>query len=95
MKKYVAIGHFKESDNATCVAVECSSIKSMKANCIGNGFVAWVIISEKKLNALRELDAYDLFEAVEKMTSNYRKWNDITDYLYQCMDIIDERIARA
>ena len=95
MKKYVAIGHFEESDNTTCVAESASSIKAFRTDCMGNGFVAWVVITEKKLNVLRSLDEYDLFHEVEKLTTNYRKWNEITDYIYQCLDIIEDRIARA
>jgi hypothetical protein len=95
MKKYVAIGHFDDTDNVTCVAESTTNMKSFRTDLMGNGFAAYVIITEKKLETLRDLDAYDLFEAVKKMTSNYRKWDVVTDYIYQCFDIIDDRLARA
>ena len=29
------------------------------------------------------------------MTSNYRVWNDVTEYLEQCFDILCEKISAA
>lgn len=40
MKKYIAIGHFDDSENTTCVAESTTSIKSFRSDCIGNGFRA-------------------------------------------------------
>lgn len=38
---------------------------------------------------------YDLFNEVKKMTTNYRRWDDITEYIEQCFDIMEEKMARA
>lgn len=95
MKKYLAIGHFKGSENMVSVAMQCSTKESFKQNLLGNEFVAYVVITEKKLETIKNLDCFDLFDEVKKMTSNYRKWNDVTDYIEQCLDIMEERMANA
>lgn len=95
MKKYLAIGHWSEDENITSVAMTCSTIKNFRDNCGGNGFIPWVIISEKKMEELKNTDEFDLFDVVKKMTSNYRKWNDICEYIEQCFDIMEDKMARA
>ena len=91
MKTYAAIGHFKDSKNMVSVAMKANSIKSFRENLAGNEFVAYVIISEKKLETLKKADCFDLWEEVKKLTTNYRKWNDICEYFEQCFDILEER----
>ncbi len=97
MKKYIAIGHWVENkENTTSVAMETTSIKSFRETLAGNTFVPYVIITEKKLEVLRKATAdFELFEEVKKMTTNYRKWNEITDYIDQCFDIMEERLEQA
>lgn len=92
MKKYLAIGHWKETPDATIsVAMKCSSVKNFRENLLGNEFVPYVIISENKLNILENTD--NLFEEVTKMTTNYRKWNLICDYIEQCLDIMRDKMS--
>ena len=55
----------------------------------------YVIISEKKMETLRNTDSFDLFDEVTKMTTNYRKWNLICDYIEQCFDIMEEKFLNA
>jgi hypothetical protein len=95
MKKYIAIGHFNDSENMTSVAMSTTSMKNFRENCGGNGFIPWVIISEKKMEALKNIDSFELFYEVQKLTTNYRKWNDICEYIEQCLDIMEEKLARA
>lgn len=95
MKKYLAIGHWDDNKNMTSVAMECTTMKSFRENLGGNGFIPYVVISEKKMEVLRMVDSFDLFDAVKKMTSNYRKWNDICEYIEQCFDIMEEKMANA
>lgn len=95
MKKYIAIGHFVDEENITSVAMSKNNMKAFRDDCGGNGFIPWVIITEKRMATLKELDTFDLFEEVKKMTTNYRRWNDITEYIEQCLDIMEERMARA
>lgn len=95
MKTYLAIGHFKESENMTSVAMKCSSVKCFRDNLGGNGFIPWAVISEKKLETLKNTDDFTLFDEVKKLTSNYRKWNDICDYIEQCLDIMEEKMRAA
>lgn len=94
MKTYAAIGHFEESKNITSVAMKAASLKDFRQNLGGNGFVPYVVITEKKLETLKTVDEFSLFDEVKKMTSNYRKWLDICDYLEQCFDILEEKFYR-
>lgn len=95
MKKFIAIGHFDDSENMTSVAMSASNMKNFRQDLGGNGFIPWAIISEKKMEVLKNADAFETFEEVKKLTTNYRKWNDICEYLEQCMDIMEEKLARA
>jgi hypothetical protein len=95
-KKYLAIGHFKGQKNATLsVAWAARSIADFRATLYGNEFVPYCIISMKKLETLGNIsDNYTLFEEVQKLTTDYRRWNLITDYIAQCWDIMQERLAK-
>lgn len=95
MKKYIAIGHWSDSKNTTCVAMKCYTIKHFRENLGGNAFVPYVIISEKKMEILKNLDEFEVFDEVKKMTGNYRKWSEICDYINQCFDFMEEKIANA
>lgn len=95
MKKYIAIGHFKGNQNITSVAMSNNNMEEFKADCKGNAFVAWAIITEKRMATLKETAAWDLFDEVKKITSDYRRWNDVTEYIEQCMDIMEDKMARA
>lgn len=95
MRKYLAIGHFKENKNITCVAMKSTTKKNFQQDLIGNGFVAFVVITEKRFESLKMLDRFDLFYEIKKMTSNYRVWNDVSDYIDQCLDIMEERLQKA
>lgn len=95
MKSYIAIGHFKESKNITCVADIANTKKDFQKDLKGNGFVAYVVITENKLKKLEELEGMDLFLEVRKMTTNYRIWNDVTDYIEQCLDIMKNKMVNA
>ncbi len=37
----------------------------------------------------------DIYEQVKKMTTNYRVWNDVADYLTECLDIITDKVENA
>jgi hypothetical protein len=95
MKKYLAIGHWNDSENMTSVAMATTTIKNFRDNLGGNGFIPWVIITEKKMETLKNTDSFYLFDEVKKMTSNYRRWNDICEYIEQCFDIMEEKMANA
>lgn len=95
MKRYIAIGHFRDSKNMTSVAMKAATKKDFRDNLGGNDFVPFVVISEKKMFILKNANSFVLFEEVKKMTTNYRKWNDVCDYIEQCFDIMEERIANA
>lgn len=37
----------------------------------------------------------DIFNQVAKMTTNYRVWEKVADYLVQCSDIIADKVENA
>ena len=96
MKAYGAIGHWAENKNATVsVALRCSNKDDFRRQLAGNGFVPYVIITEKKLETLKNVYDMDLYDEVKKLTSNYRIWNHICDYVDQCIDILEEKMQNA
>ena len=96
MKRFLAIGHWKENKDATfSVAMQATTKREFRDNLGGNGFVPYVVISEKKMEILRNVSEFELFEEVKKMTSNYRKWDVVCDYIDQCFDIMEEKMANA
>ena len=40
------------------------------------------------------LNGMALWDQVRKLTSNFRKWDEVADYIEQCGDIIEAEIAR-
>ena len=95
MKKFLAIGHWGDSKNTTCVASTARTMKDFRDNLGGNDFIPYVILSEKKLKEIESADGMDLFYIVKKLTTNYRKWNEICDYIEQCFEIMKERFEKA
>ena len=37
----------------------------------------------------------DVYEQVKKMTTNYRVWNNVADYLTECLNIIADKVENA
>lgn len=96
MKVYAAIGHFRDSKNMVCVAMTQNTKKAFMQDCYGNEFVPYVVITESMLDKLLACNnCMDIFEQVKKMTSNYRVWNDVADYIEQCSDIISDKMKAA
>ena len=95
MKKYIAIGHWEESQNTTSVAMMTSTMANFKDNLKGNGFKAYAVLTEKTFNEVKNMDCFEIIDKVHKLTSNWRKYNEIIDYIEQCMDIMEERLANA
>lgn len=93
MRTYLAIGHWENNKNMTSVAMRCTTTKNFRENLGGNGFIPYVVISEKKMEILKNTE--DLFNEVKKMTSNYRRWNDVCEYIEQCFDIMEEKMKNA
>lgn len=62
----------------------------------GNEFVPYVVLTEKMLNKIQACTySMDIFNQVAKMTTNYRVWEKVTDYLVQCFDIITDKVENA
>lgn len=95
MKKYISIGHWKDNKNTTSVASTARTKEDFRETLGGNEFIPYVILTENRFNKVIELDTFDLFNEVKKMTSNYRKWDEVTEYINQCWDIMEEKLQRA
>lgn len=96
MKVYAAIGHFKGSENIQSIAMTQRTKKEFMTDCYGNEFVPYVVLTEKMIAKIQAATyEMDVFEQVKKMTSNYRVWGTVTDYLLECMDILTEKVAAA
>ena len=96
MNKYIAIGHFKGSKESTISVVDLASTKANFAeNLRGNEFVAIAILTEKAFNEIKNMDAMEMYDKVKKLTTNWRVWNLICEYIEQCSDIVEEKIANA
>ena len=57
--------------------------------------MAYAVLTEWMFGRLMSLKDFELYEQVKKLTSNYRKWNDLTDYIEQCSDIIASKMQAA
>lgn len=90
MTKYIAIGHWDFNKNITCAASEAKTKKDFREELKANGFTAYITMSEQKLN---EYKAADIFGRMEMIPSRNRHAIDIEDYLNECMDIIESKLA--
>lgn len=99
MKAYIAIGHFKDNKNLVSVAMTANTKKDFMSNLYGNEFVPYVVLTESMVEKLHATCAADndfgIYDQIKKLTTNYRVWNDVADYIEQCLDIIDSKIAQA
>ena len=93
LKRYIAIGHWEASDNITSVTDLTYTVKDARKDFKGNGFVPYVVLTEKKFRSFHNVDDFETYEMVKHLTSNYRKWDDITDYISQCYDIMEQKMA--
>ena len=59
----------------------------------GNEFVPYVVLTEKMLSKIQSCT--DIYEQVKKMTTNYRVWNNVADYLTECLNIIADKVENA
>ena len=92
MKKYIAIGHWKDCKNITCVASANCSDKWFRDDLKAIRFVPYVTFSEKKFESFRTMDLLEVFYEVKKLTSNYRKWNEVSEYIFGCFNFIEYKL---
>lgn len=95
MKKYIAIGHWYNSQNTTSTADVARTKASFAQELVGNGFRAYVVLTEECFKALKNMDGMDIYETLKKLTSNFRKVGEATDYIEQCYDLMKEKLAKA
>ena len=94
-KIYAAIGHWKGNKDIHCVTLTQNTKKDFMADCVGNGLVAYLVLTEDTINKLtaENISNMEIFEQVRKMTTNYRVWNIVTDFIAQAGYIITEQVA--
>lgn len=95
MKKYIAVGHFKWKDNLTSVAETQSNMAAFKNDLVGNEFVAYIVLTEEKFHEFAGLDQWQTYNKAKKSIRNWRKRDIVSDYIGQCYDIMEERLANA
>ena len=55
-----------------------------------------MVITEKTFERLSKRDdELAVWEIVKKLTSNYRVWNAVADYIEQCFDLMTEQLRTA
>jgi hypothetical protein len=84
----------ESSENVTCISAFGLSIRDFRGTLSANGFVPYVVMTEERFNHLKNMDSFDIFETVKKMTTNYRVWDVVTEYIEQCADIMEEKLSR-
>ena len=100
MKKFIIIGHFKGIKNITSVAISARTKGDVRNDCKGNEFIPWLILSEKDISKLKSIisngiyEFEGIYEFVKKRTTNYHRWEDLTEYIEQCLDIMEEKLDK-
>lgn len=100
MNFYIAIGHWGEGRDTITSLVNCNhTMKDFRRDLKGNGFIPYVVLTEKRFQKMLEAknadECFGLFDLVKSLTSNYRVWNLVTEYIEQCDDIIQEKLDKA
>lgn len=97
MKAYIAIGHFKDSENIVSIAMTANTKKDFMTDCYGNAFVPYAVLTESMVRKLHEVNdgSWGIYEQVKKLTTNYRVWNAVTEYIEQCFDILEDKLIAA
>lgn len=90
MKKFVSIGHWEGNKNTTWVGSLAYTMKDFRNDLLCNGFTPYVIISEKKMEVLKQAHFTEVFDEVRKMTSSRYYWSIVTDYINECVEGMDE-----
>lgn len=90
MKRFIAIGRWQYSENITSVVADANTRKEFEIDVKCNGFIPYMIFSEKKFNKYKTAD---IFDKMEMISSRNRHAIDIEDYLNDCMDIIESKLA--
>lgn len=94
MKKYLAVGHWDGNSNTTSVADTAKTKADFAETLRMNGFRAYVILTETTFNKMKEMGAYEIHWAVQGLSSNWRKYDEIVDYIDQCRDIMESKLAK-
>lgn len=98
-EKEPLLGRFDIFQTSPSVAMTAYTKKDFMHNLYGNEFVPYVVLTESMIEKFRTLlaagECFGVYEQVKKLTTNYRVWNEVTDYIEQCFDLIEERIEAA
>lgn len=92
-KIYAAIGHFKDTKNISSVAFRQNTKKDFMFDCSRNEFAAYVVLTETMIEKIFSLESsWDVYEQVKKLTTNYRVWNEVTEYITQAGYLVTEKV---
>ena len=81
-------------NNELCVCSDWT-LQGFREHDLCGEFVAYAVLTEWMFDRLMSLDGLDRWEQVKKLTSNYRKWRELDDYIEQCGDIIASKMQAA
>ena len=65
-------------------------------DCYGNAFVPYVVMTEAMIAKIfdGDKDCMEVYEQVKKMTSNYRVWDIVTEYITQAGYLITDKVTQ-
>lgn len=89
MKKYIAIGHFRNYTNITCIVSNVHTRKEFEQDLKGNAFIAYMIISERWFNKYKEAD---VFGKLGMIPMQNRHSIEVYDYLTECRNVIEDKL---
>ena len=92
MKRFVAVGHWDGNKNTTCVADEANTKAGFQQMLKDNGFRAYAVLAEATFKKMQEMDCFEIYNTVKGLTTNWRKNNEVTEYIEQCGDIIEAKL---
>jgi len=95
LKKYIAIGYWGKKKNAHHhIVVAHDSLKAVRRDCKANDFIAQIVLTEENFRRIMGLeDNYTRLFEIKKLTSNFKIWNMLTNYLSQCSSDIDNQLT--
>lgn len=94
MKKYIAIGYFKNVKEITSIACKSNTKKDFMDDCKANGFVALAAFTQDRIMEIIEMDRGSRWNEIKKIMgkNRYSSWDIVNEYIEQCGYIIEEKL---
>jgi len=85
MKRYIAIGHYRNSENVNFVIGSTDTRDEFKYELIANGFVYYAILTPKRMHDLLAMDDIARLDDMRKIAggSRARQFETTIDYIDQ------------